>query len=626
MLRQLLVAAGAVLLLTALGLASGVMDANSQGDDQLDEVPITTSAVNSVGIGSYVAAEAYAVPAGDDPDQQPVQAIIMPYGITPDKPVMAIDDFQQPDPAVEGFTFEWSLAAPDGSEAEVMPGTVGIFMADVAGQYDLTLTATDADDNSGSATWTVWATTYVGVGGFAGGAPEFPECGVCHTNTGRAWYATDHATVFIRGINGALAYPLNFPHHTTGFNNRPEADNGGFDDVVRAAGWTLPDELTDGNWQALRQEYPDVAALANIQCESCHGPGALHPTSVAEGPAKIGRGLATGTCAQCHADSPDMTPQQWDVSSHADKTAQAFWYPIGEDHASCVRCHSGAGFIDWAKGKPPAEQRTEYQTITCAVCHDPHSADSPGQLRVFDSVILPDGTDTTAAGPAATCMSCHNTRVDPTESVMAAVEGGRFNTPHYSTAAELMYGTGGYEWDATLPSSMHGAMVDNTCIACHMADTPGVDDMGTPDDPGDDEPLPGHNMVGGHTFAMTSADGVQNIASCQACHPNFESFAVEALQDYDGDGTTETGQDEIAGLRELLQGALEAEGVVVLDHYPYFEIPDDAGENIYGGIYNFKFAQSGGSATHNLQYTVGLLQLSYEKVTGEPVPDADLIY
>src|SRR5690606_27811861 len=205
---------------------------------------------------------------------------------------------------------------------------------------------------------------------------------------------------------------------------RPEAANLGFDDLAAEHGWTFPDSLEAGNWEEMVANFPEVAELANIQCEACHGPGSLHVNRMEMGgDPMIGLGLNFGTCAQCHADAEfHGIPQERELSAHADKSAQAFWYPIGEDHLSCVSCHSGVGFIDAAAGVPQEELRTDYQVITCAVCHDPHDADHPGQLRIFDSVMLPDGTDVSGAGAAATCMSCHNARTDP----VATVEGERF--------------------------------------------------------------------------------------------------------------------------------------------------------------------------------------------------------
>lgn len=613
-------------------LAFGAAIAVGQGDEQFSEVPIFTTASRVVGVGTYVAGEAYAIPAGEDPEEQPVQAMILPYSIYPNMDVRAIEDFAQPEPVVEGFTFAWSLEVPEDSEATLVEGNVAVFLADVAGEYFLTLTATDADGNVGETTWPVLATTYLGNGYLDGPESAEDQCVDCHEHdeTFAAWSATRHANTFIDALNGTLSDHFGadcVSCHTTGFNNRAGAENGGFDDLAREAGWSFPDELGEGGWDTFVAEHPEVAGLANVQCEACHGPGYLHVFESSRRDSMINLGLDYGVCAQCHAEEPYLTiPIQWEISGHAQKNAQAFTYPVGEDRASCVRCHSGVGFIDWAAGLPTEEQRVDYQIITCAVCHDPHDVSNPNQLRVFDSVVLPDGTEVAEAGPSATCISCHNARRSAVAIVEGALAGESFSTPHYSTAGELMYATGGYTWDADMPTSPHGSIVEDACVSCHMGATPGVDDMGTPDDDTDDAPLPGHLTVGEHTFAMVSpVDGTENLAICTTCHDGAASFDFEAFRDYDGDGTIATNQVEIDGLRAMLEAALVEAGVVVLDHHPYFEIPEGADANIFGSVWNLQFTESGGSAVHNLRYTVSLLQLSIEKLTGAPVPGAYIV-
>jgi mono/diheme cytochrome c family protein len=612
-----------LLLLGLVLLVSGfiVLAVSGQDEQQFEEVHIFTTASRVVGVGTYVAAEAYGVAAGEDPAEAPAQAIIMPYGIYPTMGVETIEDFVQPAPAVEGFTFVWSLEPPDGSAAELITGTVAIFMADVEGEYLLTLTATDPNGNVGEATWPVWATSYVGSGYLEGPSTDETQCIDCHEDVAENWLTTGHASMFTRAIDGEASdhYSASCVScHTTGFNNQPEAVNGGWDDIVADAGWMFPEELVPGNWDTLVAEYPEIAGMANVQCESCHGPGYAHVFEATRSDSMIGLGLEYGVCAQCHAEEPyHIYPQQWENSAHADKSAQAFWYPVGEERASCVRCHSGAGYIDFANGLPAEEQRTNYQPITCAVCHDPHDANNPNQLRVFDSVTLPNGTEVADTGPAATCMSCHNARRDGVAIVDGMAEGGSFSTPHYSTAAELMNATGGYTWGEVLPTSTHGRAVDDSCIGCHMAAGPGMD--------ADGAALPGHNEVGGHSFAMVSADGVENVAVCQRCHDAAESFAFEARRDYDGDGVIETNQAEVEGLQALLETAVVEAGVTLLDHHPYVEIPEGASADVYGAVWNMEFSGSSGSAVHNLRYTVALLQLSYQKLTGEPVPNAVIL-
>ncbi len=598
-------------------ISAGTYTVVGQENEDPHQQPIFTTATESVGLGTYVAAEAYANPAGEDPAEEPVVAIILPYGIYPAMEVDVIEDFEQPEPTIEGFTFEWSLLPAEGSEAELMDGNVAIFMADVEGPYELTLTATDENGNSGETTWVVYASTYTGNGFLREANEDDPtQCIDCHEDTMADWAVTAHADTFIRAIDGELSDHFEsgcVSCHTTGYNSRATEVNGGFHDLAEDAGWMLPTELTEGNWDAMVEEHPGVAGMANVQCEACHGPGNLHTFEASRNESMIGYGLNYGTCAQCHGEEPYLTiPQQWEISGHADTNSRSFTYPIGEDRGSCVNCHSGYGYLDAAAGLPQEEWRTDYQVITCAVCHDPHNAENPNQLRVFDEMVLPSGLDVTDAGPSATCMSCHNARRDGPTVVAAALDGERFGTPHYSTGAELLNDAGGYTWGMEMPSSGHASAVDNTCIGCHMAPTVA-------------EQLPGHDEVGEHTFAMTSEDGVENLAACTNCHDGETSFDFEAFRDYDGDGTIETNQAEIDGLRTLVADVLIEAGVGVLDHHPYYELPEGADENIMGAVWNHKFTESSGSAAHNLRYTVGLLQTSYQMLVGEPVPDAYLI-
>jgi hypothetical protein len=608
MTRKVLLVLAIVMLLSAALWVVGAQEEEGH--------PIVTTASDVVGVGTYVAAEALAT-AGSEEHPEP-SVYILPYGIHPNMHVMDIMEFEQPAPLTEDFTFEWTL---DGADL-VADGTVAIFLADVEGKYELTLTATDADGNVGEATWEVFATTYIGNGYFSED-PSDMQCINCHEEKIEAWSATGHSDMLVRALNGTLSDhygPSCVTCHTTG---NGMGDNGGFDDLADEYGWELPEELAMGGWDAFVAEFPEVAELANIQCESCHGPGALHPPVGGEeddeegggGPAQpgpISRGLSYGVCAQCHAEDPyHVFPQQWEQSPHGQVASFGFTYPVGEDERDCVRCHSGAGFIDTVNGVAFEDLRVDYQPITCAVCHDPHSVANPNQLRVFDSMTLPDGTEVADAGPAATCMSCHNGRRDggAAGQVAGFAESGRISMPHHgNNQAELMTVGGGYTWGEALPSSGH----DN-CIGCHMAATPGMD--------ADGNALPGRHEVGEHTFSMVSADGVENVGACLNCHVGVTTFEYESPRDYDGDGAFETIQEEIAGLREALGTVLGEAGIEGYESERGFTVPEDASEDLLGAFWNYHFTANPGTAVHNFRYAVALLQLSYEKLTGETIGD-----
>jgi len=166
--------------------------------------------------------------------------------------------------------------------------------------------------------------------------------------------------------------------------------------------------------------------------------------------------------------------------------------------------------------------------------------------------------------------------------------------------------------------SIHVTMTRLGCVDCHMAPTPGWADK-----PGGEEPLPGHDEVGAHTFKMTSPDGVQNLAACTDCHLDLESFNRTARSDYDGDGTVEGIQDEVQGLLDVLFDAIIASGVEWLGRYPYWANVTTEAQK--AAIYNWSFVDHDKSlGIHNTARTVQLLQRSYKDLTGEDVPGADL--
>lgn len=499
-------------------------------------------------------------------------------------------------------TTEWEFTPAEDSSAELM-GTEHIyFVADVEGKYEVKLVATDSQGASSEADLTVNAATYVGL----------ETCAMCHAEQVEVQAETGHATMAARGLDGTVSDHYGescLSCHTVG----PwEGDNGAFDDVWAETDWTFPDPPQEGEWAALQADYPELANLANIQCENCHGPGSAHMGD----PEGITINYTSEGCAYCHDEPPrHIKTAQWRMSAHSRESDRAFTYPIGEGRESCVRCHSGKAFIDAAEGIE--EVSTDFGTVGCPVCHDPHSAENEHQLRVFDTVTLPDGTEVTDAGPSATCMSCHNGRRGPEE-----VENEEPSWPHYSNAAEMIVGVAGYTYGEDIGNSPH-VTLGVGCVDCHMAQTPGIDDMGTPDDTEDDYPLPGHNEIGEHTFAMTSPDGVELVGACSECHGEIESFNLEAKGDYDGDGSIEGVQDEVQGLLDVLLEAIQEDGATWLGQHPYWEnVTTDAQK---GAIFNYMVVANEGSlGIHNTARAVQLLQASYRDLTGEGVPGADL--
>ena len=347
------------------------------------------------------------------------------------------------------------------------------FRPDVVGPYTVNATITTVGSGSTNLSATIRAATFVGVG----------TCANCHSggvvfngkplpNIFPSYTNTPHASFFARAIDGLESshYSKNcISCHTVGYDTNSFAANGGFDDLALLYGWTFPAVLTNGNWASMQADYPAVAALANIQCENCHGPGSQHIYSqgVVGNTNAISVNYAAGDCNQCHDDlNNHYKGSEWDVSLHA----AASRTPSGISRPQCVRCHTAPGFTGWAKaggmslqnqhpnniiwadsystnivtyisntnyptytveGNPP---NTTYFPITCQACHDPHDASNPHQLRMGYNVTLSDGTVVTNAGSGGFCMECHNSRNGSVTNMLANYP---LNQPNWAGGSPL---------------------------------------------------------------------------------------------------------------------------------------------------------------------------------------------
>jgi hypothetical protein len=275
----------------------------------------------------------------------------------------------------------------------------------------------------------------------------------------------------------------------------------------------------------------------------------------------------------------------WAGSGHADSAAEAFRHWDEEDDGlvpgSCAKCHSTAGYLDF-HGADGTEAGTiegevvalDVMGVQCVACHNPVVVNK-------DSVVMPSGLELTGLGDESRCMECHQGR----ESVVsvnaqileatgvedfadvdldAVTEGLGFANIHYYAAAATKYGTlakGGYEYAGkTYDGNFAHVTEFDTCIECHSP----------------------------HTLEV-------QVDSCVMCHgegePSTYRMASSAV-DYDGDGDLDEGiADEIAGLQEVLYGAIQAYATdvagtgVVYDSqsYPYFFVDTNADGEVSEG-------------------------------------------
>jgi hypothetical protein len=559
--------------------------------------------------------------------------------------------------------YAWTLvSAPEGSAStlakvdKAVPGIsldMATFTPDKEGIYKISVIVTDdkgAESLPGEID--IVAAKYVGN----------DTCKTCHADQFEGWSQTLHGTAFQEFVNTNTESE----YFSAGYGCA-RCHTVGYYPVAASTGgwWDVFNNVTNSTWptdtialNAFNEEEgkdtfhsafdPKVQAVSNIGCESCHGPGGAHVAAPSVETAPVAS-AGSSSCDQCHSASGHHTRGNAVANS-----AHALNAQLGEgSNPSCARCHSPEGFVDTVSGA--TEVRAVNGDLGCAVCHDPHSEENVFQLRVVNTATVPMSPESASftvenAGLSAVCMTCHNARraaatvEDPTAT--------RF-TPHASTATEMLAGIGGYDWTVKLQNSYHvnigqgvindehtnqpgnmaltqvnGGQAPGSCVLCHMYQTPG----GTWDTT-TSMAVPGHQLIGGHTFAMvTEQDGqtVEHTAPCQQCHPGITSFDFTAQADYDGNGKVEGVQTEVAGLRAVLAEAIgawkdDAGNSIKVSDGSFDTKGVNVTTDIKAAIYNYEFVGTAG-ATHNFDRSVGLLQVSYAKVTGSDIPNATLLY
>jgi len=501
-----------------------------------------------------------------------------------------------------GKTFGRALLRPDiaGSAMQAESYTV-----------EATISTTTGTTN---VTQTIIAGTYMGV----------ETCELCHSGGQIAedkwtnWVQTLHAQIFSGEIDGLIVGPLGdsvqttmsqscLQCHTTGYDANTNAIDGGFYNLETETNWTIPTVLTNGNWASMQAHYPALAGLANVQCESCHGPGSQHAYSLGN-TNLISVNYTSGDCNQCHDDATHHAyGTEWLNSAHAVTTT----IPATEAEANpaqdtvCVGCHTAIGFIDRINGVTNNIDLS-YMPINCQACHEPHGdtipANNPHMIRTLASVTLQDGTVVTNAGEGLLCMECHQARQKA--ATYATTYHSNFG-PHHGPQADMLEGVNGYTYGEIIPSSAHANAVSNTCVACHMQS------LATSD--------PALTYAGGHTFEM-AWNNDDLVAACQQCHgPAITEFNFP-LQDYDGDGVIEGVQTEVLNL--LNQLLLLLPSGTPTTNWTVQQLEAD---------YNYQFVQNDGSyGIHNTAYAVGLLKASIANLTGKaytgPLSTNDLAF
>jgi hypothetical protein len=312
----------------------------------------------------------------------------------------------------------------------------------------------------------------------------------------------------------------------------PAASNGGFDDASDYAAFKasgLMGKADPTGWTTMLAQYPDTARLANVQCDSCHGPNnsGLHQSGARST-------LNADLCGSCHGEPERHARfQQWELSSHANyESAEAEGTVEAQptNANNCGRCHSGQGFLAYiaqgdltkpiqgAAGNATVAELTalgmttdQVHPITCAVCHDPHAEGSASgepntaTVRITDSTpMLPAGFAAIGVGRGAICFVCHNARAGAHNDWVGDPTG--FGTPHGSAQGDVLMGENAY-FVGVGNRSPH-SYINDSCANCHMVQTPPPEDLSYH--------LGGTN----HSFAASNS-------ICANCHGSFDASGLQ---------------------------------------------------------------------------------------------------
>lgn len=357
-----------------------------------------------------------------------------------------------------------------------------------------------ADDGGGDSTSEPKAPFEGGFLGLADVTTNRTQCAECHASIQAQWEGTRHADAYatIDSIGRAGTESRCTPCHSVG---------------------ALGNEVTDPNVGFVATDAPE---LHNVQCESCHGPGAEHVADTTRTPdATLAVSVDIG-CGECHQGEHHPFVDEWQLSAHAraNRTGASFGLDVA-GNPECARCHVAQSFIAWVESDGANTLLVEDPfPITCATCHDPHGSSNPAQLREI-------------AGQPIVCTTCHNQG--------DAAPGG---VPHHPQANMLLGDAGFVFAGFTRPGpAAHGSTDQNAelCATCHVTTRPfqGATEEG-------EEAIP---AKAGHTFlavpVIDEATGERNFDACLECHANPEQIL-------------EPHQARIDGLAAQLQAALDA--------------------------------------------------------------------
>jgi hypothetical protein len=285
------------------------------------------------------------------------------------------------------------------------------------------------------------------------------------------------------------------------------------------------------------------------------------------------------SCTECHNDTSTMTgiKLEWSESKHA--TGDAF---VRGTSASCAGCHSGGAFSQSvAAGLNPGELESGDPHPTrqdCRTCHQIHTTYTGEDfaLETTDAVALYAVEGATFDGGSGNlCVNCHQPRRDAPVAEDGVITGISTHWgPHHGPQSAMLLGVSGAGVEGS--PSKHYEQVEDTCVNCHM----------------------GENKS--HTYEP-------NVAACEECHSDVESFDINGVQ------------TEVQAMIDELGEMLVAEGVLSENSEDGHPTVEEAPENVGIALWNWLYVahEDKSLGVHNPAYAKALLQAGIDALSGE---------